>query len=146
MRELIRPTLFVIARTGLFLAIVVWILGQWWIVRGKAPCSGRCYELVIGSKGLVGGVDSYPVGWQFSVHRDTPDDMSMDSFEPESISHLRKQQGAWFVQLPGLTIFTIPAWGYTLTMVRHWLIAATFALFFGLLKWVYRKGEMKPAE
>ena len=29
MRDLIRPTLFIVARTGLLLAVVAWIVGQW---------------------------------------------------------------------------------------------------------------------
>lgn len=32
MRELIRPALFIIARTGLFLSVVAWIVSQWYVV------------------------------------------------------------------------------------------------------------------
>ena len=39
MRDLIRPTLFILARLGLFLAVVAWIVGQWWQVTCALPVS-----------------------------------------------------------------------------------------------------------
>ncbi len=39
MRDLIRPTLFIVARLGLFLAVVAWIVGQWWQVTCALPVS-----------------------------------------------------------------------------------------------------------
>ena len=53
MRELIRPTLFIIARTGLFLAVVAWTVGQWWNVSFLLPVPTG-----------VAGAELSPESWQ----------------------------------------------------------------------------------
>ena len=42
MKPLVRPLLFAVARLGLFLAVTVWIVGQWWTCVLAATDNAAC--------------------------------------------------------------------------------------------------------
>lgn len=68
MRELIRPTLFMVARLGLFLAVMAWVMVRWWVIQICIPPVD--YFAAINVHGLVitdpwpsplsGGPGSFP--------------------------------------------------------------------------------------
>ena len=41
------------------------------------------------------------------------------------------------LQVPGIILFRNPATSFV--SVRHWLVVTFFTVFYGVLKWVYRK-------
>ena len=65
MRDLIKPSLFLIARLGLFLAVVAWGVGQWWNVQATASVMG-CYALgFVAERGIGAHVVPGDVGWRW---------------------------------------------------------------------------------
>jgi len=46
MKNLLRMSLFIIARAGLCLAVVAWIVGQWWGVQCHMSSSKTSFQLV----------------------------------------------------------------------------------------------------
>lgn len=147
MRELIRPTLFLIAQLCLFLAVITSAAGQWWVVRASGGYAGSGYSVVVGSKRVIGSIDNGPVFWMISVERTTPDDLSMSGFDPDpdSMSDLRQRVPCEFLATPGLTVLLVPDWGVAQVTIRHWLILTSFALFYGALLWGYRNPKTRRA-
>lgn len=152
MQELIKPGLFWAVRIGLFLSVVVWIVSQWWsctlLIRGvraelisygltlsyRPPLDA--WDLVTAtSKGrwkfTVGGSNGE---WLFNNWLFGYDVELLPVYSP-FVNHENPYR--WGV--PGLT--TAHAYGNRIVAFSYWFLVATFALFYGLLKWVYRKRE-----
>ena len=55
MQELIRPALFLVARVGLFLAVLGWIVAQWWLSSLAADIGGGCVVISLCPQGLIAG-------------------------------------------------------------------------------------------
>ena len=115
MRPLIRPTLFAIARLGLFLAVVVWIVSQWWSV--SISYGDTAY---VSRDGLTFIYDQ-------------------DSVYPSSVTVNIEYVGnlePWFSNVVHVEQPTVMV-GFL--SFRHWFIVTAFALFYAVLKWVYRE-------
>lgn len=111
MSGLIRPALLLVARLGLFLSIAAWILGQVWSFDSLSFTSPTysCF-LELNSS-----------GWKLDY--EVPSPVSLPTHESVR-------------QLPGISFqFANGVYVY----VCHWLIVTVFALFYGLVKWKYRK-------
>lgn len=143
MRALIRPTLFMIARLGLFLAVVAWGTSQ-----------ELQFELrsTSGASKTTGGLNSQ--GW-YAVC----DGPYLAATFPEMSSGPFDEfyEGLWFeipVAIPGIFDRVYSLLGLTITTgplkvisARHWLLVSIFALFNGVLMFIYRKRpEVKPCE
>jgi cbb3-type cytochrome oxidase subunit 3 len=146
MRDLIRPTLFILARLGLFLAVVAWIVGQWWQVTCALPVSSDGVAVWICARGWVleygefaseselrfdfrpeyGQLDGLVFGEEFKF--------SENAFGNKALAEVADSRS---VNVAGVVFGQ--SWGITDLAIRHWLIVTFFALFYGVLKWVYRK-------
>ena len=124
MRDLIKPTLFIVARLGLLLAVVAWIIGQWWMVKvsSQVEMSRRGWQYC----------NVLPMEARFSIWRKTEWhnlDVSITDFLSETPRTDVSFRGIEFRQYSAVRYLRVP----------HWLIVTIFALFYGVLKWVYRK-------
>lgn len=120
-----------IVQTGLFLAVVAWIVGQWWNVIGHVPIA-------------IGGI--VEEGWVYCF----PHFISTDRLVvTESLD--RGSVASLFRRPPPLYGNGISASGFSFCGVtvldnsqatsitfRHWLVVTIFALFNGALMWVHR--------
>lgn len=134
MRELIRPTLFMIVRLGLFLAVVTWGAGQTWQGFGLAyPIAAA-----IDKTGVGIAITAENQGWRIVKDRHTPSVLNFLGGVglPSDVSFLSLHVTA-FLSGSGRVCFAI----------RHWFIVTIFVLFNGVLIWVYRKRpEIQPRE
>jgi len=142
MRELIRPTLFMIARLGLLVAIAGWLASQWWNFELNLDTdNGR-------RAGVAGVVDQ---GWgcigKFAVYP-TSTSLSVTSPEPLRFGamYLRaafgddaKYLSSWVDWQFNLVGFRVAFGPLKYFSVRHELVFTLSALFNGVLMWVYRK-------
>ena len=110
MKSLIRPFLFAAARLGLFLAVTAWIVGQWRMFRIDIPFQ-------IGGITVLCHVDDWAIlhwtgniEWHFLTSHPRPGVDWHQEYDKHQI-HL---------------------------VIRHYLIVTSFALFYGLLKLLYR--------
>ena len=139
MRSLIRPFLFTSARLGLFLAVTMWIAGQWWYVLLASP---RCTAELL------------PTGVSFSWRtvagewktwaRPTPfPEYGEARFEYPWIELGIVTTGGF--SFPGGALLKYPA--ATFLSFGHWFNVTVFALFYAVLKRAYRKQTVvEPAE
>ncbi len=139
MRELIRPGLFWVARLGLFLAVVAWVTSLSWSCMLQVP--GVRAELI--SHGLIFshhpafnarslGVNPSEGEWIFN---DWLFGYNVKFFQAYSPFSAHEPPYRWGI--PGLT--RAHSSGTQIIAVSHWLIVTTFATFYGVLKFVYRK-------
>ena len=124
MRSLIRPALFTFVRLGVFLAVVAWVVAQWYQVEFR---NTRVFFAVqLNSAGwLVSELPLFIGGPPTSTLDTDPDSFQAVALKPSQID-----------------AFGISAEFRSLTrylLVRHWLIVTVFALFYAVLKWVYRE-------
>lgn len=141
MRELIRPALFMIARTGLFLAVVAWIVGKTWWLEAVAPAVGAALT----EQGWTVAVPSDPE-WRFNATR-------VESGWPD-FGYLFRPPGevgsdsdvATGFSFSGLTCHNYLAIFYTVS-VTHTLVVTILTVFNICLHWLYRKRpEVPPCE
>ncbi len=138
MRELIEPTLKIMARTGLFLAVVAWVVGQWWEVEAQ----GFYFGVTATWPGYVIIFDMqnrYPFKVNYSQHPTRiagPPPLGFTFSEYEKQSSL-----PGFVYIPQSDNFA------GVVTIRHWLIITIFTLINVALWWFYRKPkEVTPCE
>lgn len=131
MRDLVRPTLFMIARLGLFFAVVTWIVGQRWRLEIQVP---RVRGSLMKQGWLIW---PWPVS-EFSLACDTQAETPWfrDTYEFGHYSN-GDSKSFWGYLGVGADRPTQNSDGYL--SFRHWLIVTVFALFNGVLMWVYRK-------
>ncbi|MEO2014229.1 MAG: hypothetical protein ABGZ53_07625 [Fuerstiella sp.] len=134
MKNLLRLSLFIIARTGLFLAAAMWIVGQSWTVCRIVCVSSHIMGIATDNECCVISHASQNAG-------DSP------SFTIEPSRDRRASvavNGAWAfhkvrswktARTPGTVVFL--ADGAQCVFLRHWLVVTFFAFFYGVLKWVY---------
>ncbi len=125
MRRLIRFALFVVARLGLFFAVVSWVLGQWWAFSAAVPFQKRtlsiaCYD---GAWGL--NTIAFRISEPFSLRVLRPDDFHSEELD-STITDIA----------PGISYED--AGIFTSLSFRHWLVISSFALFYGVLKFAGR--------
>ena len=117
MRPLIRPLLFIVARLGLFLAVVAWVVGQWSCV---FVYSGY-FQFEWDGTGVV------------AKHFDSSAFSPFDSLSVESIPVDPNGNYEWVSEkLP-------PVDGISEFAIRHWQIISIFAIFNLILHFHYRK-------
>ncbi len=150
MRDLIQPALKIMARTGLFLSVVAWVVGQWWTVQLTAPFpTGRAITQVAFEATRQGWVLNHhdrigytSIQWRaFTLSIRHPLHFEQERFSECHFFKVGDDIRRGQVSFAGMT--ARPVWGTfrvgTFLAVRHWLIVTIFALFHGALKWVYRK-------
>lgn len=133
MKNLLRMSLFIIARAGLCLAVVAWMLTRHWILILYSTVSvGAVHEGWI----VVCFFDN-DSGWSFDLESagEVGSSTWAFSYPNELSSDVAISSGFSFV---GVTLQTCPGFDATLA-IRHWLVVTLFAIFYGVLKWVYRK-------
>ena len=144
MKNLLRMSLFIIARAGLCLAVVAWIVGQWWTVDHSVAAMGKRVGIVL-----------YRSTWSFTrspvstptwrVKTQPAFDVPHNWFRMESILY-GLDKDAW--QCAGVSYASSPAYiGKTKLSFDHWLIVTLFTAFNIALHFIYRKRpEGQPCE
>ena len=130
--------LSIIARTGLFLAVVAWIVGQWW-------WCGMNY-------GGAMGVICLDTGWLVVV--DPPlDDWRMIVLNEEQMQNAGRWYYSFFCPYPEGHLFSgfgmaVVSRANVLTIaIRHWLAISVFTVFSIALHIIYRiRPEVQPCE
>ena len=131
MRELIRPALFLVARLGLFLAIVAWVAGQFSLM------SNYIGVIQIGT-----GPQNFVIAQWNPVLLDRIPQPKLD-YRPtddwDVLGMITYKTIAEFI--PGVRLCRSPGRSviHNAIIVRHWLVVTIFGLFNGVLMWVYRK-------
>ena len=136
MRQLIRPTLFLVARLGLFLTVAAWVIGQWWEIRIQTQWPTE-----------IRVVTNHP-GWVIVSDKDAyTDDASLGSTNNRTLVigcidelYTAFEPPTWLDvghRLPGM--FFRQYRNCSSLSVRHWLIVAVFTLFNLGLHLIYRK-------
>ena len=142
MRELICPTLFVIARTGLFLAVVTWVVSRWWVLNVQG------YHMRLTSK---------PHAWTLRIGPWWPDPFRFQimstAFSIDGGNDSTHWGHAYWGANPNeRNTFWCGFWIHSTfeihwrfpparfrVMVSHGLNVAVFTIFYGVLKWRSRK-------
>ena len=127
MRSLIRPALFAVARLGLFLSVVAWVVGHWW----EVEIAGLCGSATMTWPGHL--ISFHTEGWYpFEVTcTERPQIKSWQSFG-ESFDLFEER-----CALPGVGFMPQSTSVMGMLSIRHWLVVTIFAVFYGVLKWVY---------
>lgn len=142
MKPLIRPTLFIIMRLGLFLAVLAWIVGQWWFVDASIPTPNGSVCIMVDNRGPV--VNK----WKFRQDcflklEPLQATSSLDSvFNSQEWTDILSYKRHYMIDTYPLVIirgFNHGAWQGTIIATRHWVVVTFFALFYGGLKWMYGK-------
>ena len=124
MRSLIRPTLFWVARMGLFLSLATWCIGQSW------QGTGHLY-------GFVGAIDQFGLGASMGPNRGAGVNRNSDyEIVKEFLDGTHVPSKGHFIGMAAIALYIGTEWAMA---IRHYLVVAIFALFYGMLKWVYRK-------
>lgn len=156
MRALIRPTLFMIARLGLFLVVVAWIAGQWWHAKASHPfgttlltehgwCTmslGPTIKLRLAAQAIENILPPNKLvnDWRFNRVVAAPVDL-------EGFLTSVYLRGSTMSELPGIVVIKTPFLGHWSVSFLHWLVVTIFALFNGVLMFIYRRRpEVKPCE
>lgn len=143
MKKFIRPILFGAARLGLFCVVVTWIAAQSSGGSLYVPLGLReflievhprgyvfmCWDAVpIGAAGLIGplSVDRYS--------KPISGPMYSDMFADEP----REGMVTFAVNVPGVVAGRFQDMVSFVTL-SHWFMVAVCVVFYGMLKWVYRK-------
>jgi len=155
MRELIRPTLFMIVRLGLFLTVVAWSFGQWWTLSFAIPVNDHTALAGFGRTSIYFGVHS----------RRQPGLVMIQDYEGSTVGS-RWLSDRWTEELPGefakynsdlraVLLSMIPRFkldrqrdefvrtlGYVFWIgpqkglrINHRLVVTLFTIFNGLLMW-----------
>jgi len=112
-----------IARLGLFVAVVAWVVGQ----RFQGGWSAYCMFGTIDQTGVL-----IAIGTQTPLGMVSPDGKMAEDFLNGFI-----RTAEWHFSLHYIAI-SISA-GTQCIAINHRLVVTIFALFYGVLKWVYRK-------
>ncbi len=138
MQSLIKPALFWVARLGLFLSVAAWIVGQWWFV-GLSHVGAGITRMFVGQEGWVLhqshdwalptrgtlSCEASPIkGWP---QRHAFNDTALNDSTSIYGAVVMKQQSL-------MNLVTRKS-----IAIRHWLNVTTFALFYSVLKFIYRK-------
>ena len=134
MRELIRPALFLVARVGLFLSLLAWSLGHMW--QGVGVVYG--FAGVLDQTGIGVGLDRKST--RTAIIPRAGETMTTQQF----LDGVHSRPGDWGLRLHVIA-FNVRASEAAIAM-QHWLIVTIFALFYGVLKWVYRKRGTEVAD
>lgn len=141
MKPLIRPFLIAVARLGFFLAVVAWIIGQWWMCSLTAGLFNATATTDLSTRGINIRFSTFrAIPWSAQATR-TP--------SPEQIQFLEYAFDETGAPLMGIGVETSFHTGigfvYTnngfmrIIAIRHWLIVSVFFAFNLALHFIYRK-------
>ena len=148
MRSLAKPGLFWMARIALVLSVVAWGVGQYWTCGLTLGIFNTTAIIDLSSPGLIMRLSTFrAVPWQIEATKSPTDDQV-------DFTRYAFDEGIFPAVGIGGGMAQNKGFGYVYTnnefvrilAIRHWLIVTIFALFFGLLKWAYRKREGVPDE
>ena len=131
MKPLIRPFLFIAVRLGLFLSVLVWIVGQSRTISMHCP---------------VGEFTFLSQGWAIAFYSGLPWNFFVNESDPESTQWVFEDLSENDPSVPpslrggvtaGVTVMYSDR--IILLAVRHWQIVAAFLVVYGVLKFVYRR-------
>lgn len=132
MRELVRPCLFIIARLGLFLAVVAWVVGQWW------SSAFRISHIAVATD---------PNVWSFSSDNRLPPRFDYCIWRNQDDA-ITAQNLVWYRRwnvFPGVSArrwLSLP-W----ILIKHWFIVTVLLTFNVTLHFIYRRRpEAEPCE
>lgn len=137
MRPLVRPALFVVARLGLFLAVLAWTVGQW-MAQPLLVVGVFCAE--IAEEGVAFHyVHGGTAGWT-NLH---VGDAGLEIERAWLFRHPPENPmlggDTWGYSLAGITVLRSY---YDLSLAfRHWLTISSFFTFNLLLHFIFRKGR-----
>lgn len=136
MRELLRPSCFLLVRLSLFLSATSWIVNQWWELR----LDGHGYILRI----THDGVGLYRTGWstEWSAQvSPTPDAYFHRGFAPRPVVFSDQPlDQEFFRQVPGILCWRFEQQpSIWFVGIRHWLLFAVNAFAFAVMTVVVRR-------
>ena len=140
MKNLLRMSLFIIARAGSCLAVVAWIVSQSYSSEafgGFTPASAFCFT---GRPGIIIGFTNDDARWRFNVSERQSFRMLVFYYSEPEYSEVTD----WITivePVSGLILFSDSS-GVGLAF-RHYLVVTFFARFYGVLKWVYRSQRLR---
>ena len=144
MRDVIRPGLFLIARLGLFLSVSAWISSQWYFLQIVVNPGVKATAFVIEKRGVflgVGVVGGRPPKLIYVGDASVPNAYH-EVFDREFGRSIqiatRPEQTYKFGKIAGLFLFWFGPMSLLLLVIPHWLIVLCCAIFYGVLKLVYR--------
>ena len=157
MRELIRPTLFITARTGLFLAVVAWIVGQWCGVELRYEHGGCTYQVGWDYRVIFASRFPHPLtvrGWEIMMDDyaklTTPEKWAA---YPE---HIRKKNDELNERVRASHLIYVPGFVYVAgrsnvtwpsVSIELWFLTTALIAFNIVLHFIYRKRpEVQPCE
>jgi hypothetical protein len=126
-KNLLRMSLLIIARAGLCLAVVAWVVGQWTCVRVGAGTPAGSAQIMTSHLGLYGQLGLSPNRYRAGIRY--YERTRWDEWFEHGPSH-------WSVYESSVGMATFPGIGVS---IRHWLVVSFFALFYGVLKLVCRE-------
>lgn len=144
MRDLIRPTLFLLARLGLFFAVLAWVVGQWCMLDASIPFTSSCsFSVLLVPQGWVlwqFDLDFPIVHWEIDVSDDAMYAPVFAPYQPNGGFTPNK-----LVEFCG-AVYADEYKKITVSL-RHWLVATIFTAFNIILHFIYRKRpEVQPCE
>lgn len=163
MRDRIRPTRFMIARLGLFLAVVAWIVGQCWLIEVEMPTSGSTTEFGFGRSAAYVGINTESEVETLRGTCQKPEHSAENHwladeweglFPRIEVNEMRKFLIAHAPVLKArrdaeeiVSTSACVVWGGENPGVRihHWLVVTIFAFFNGVLMWLCRKRGKETA-
>lgn len=139
MFELIRPTLFITARLGLFLALTMWLVNQWYYLEIETSCPGGNLRIVTDVDSVWFTVYPDPISWTtFAVEKRESGEWggAFKTFQDRTERFQRKWVDGPF---PG-TIKDLNWRGEPMGFIVHYfLIVTVFVVLNVFLHWSYRK-------
>ena len=148
MRNLIRVLLFIFGRTGLFLAVVAYVVGQWWIVGITVDLAGIKIDSDVFDNGIMTSISTNgrknKLETSLGKRRENPSGY----FDPGTVQGHNETAGNFAILLqPGVVLFSASGSKGVGGCIRHWLNITFFVALNGILWFVYRKRpEVKACE
>jgi len=146
MRSLIRPALFAIARLGLFLSVVAWIVGQWWSVDLKfngVVALGSDRGIAVGAYSLR-SLRLPITTFLRTQNLRTNLEYNYWVFVPERHSEVLGGSDISYYNFRVGYFFWRPGTAIRMVSVPHWLITTAFVVFNILLHFIYRRRPESP--
>ena len=136
MGSLIRPALFMVARIGLVLSVAAWVVGQWRFINFRIPVMHYTCKIELGDLGCVFAFGNMVPANRFRVYTSLPRETGSLFDLVNYLDGYADGHAARSIDGIG-AVLTRPAevWCFW----HHWINVTLFALFYGVLKWVYRK-------